>query len=343
MAKIAILHNSRGLHYVHRAWADSVNAIKIKDICPHTFNVPFLFRGLATLLNLFRIPPETDLLVCENGSNIITSMLWKKLNPHKKFVLIVSDPKLYYLSQRRDIISLFTRASLRSVDLFVTVSPLMASYIPENFKNICIVPTFRTPNFVSPHANIHSKNILFISRVCYEKGIDLLVAAFQKIQESFPDSKLYVVGQSDYIFGQGNLKKKIERKKLPGVIFTGWVPKLDDYLKNCSLYINLARIDPASVTVLEVMSCGIIPIISEGVGNKEIVKKISTDLVVRGPTAVPELVKKLWTSKELMERYSALAVAHSDDLTKANSIKLFRQAIQNLITQPAAASAKPSK
>ncbi len=332
MPNITLLHNPRGIHYVHAAWAKAVGASSVVDAHPHYLSLPIMVRFFTTIINLLKIPKSTDVLVCESGAYIFTGALWKLMGKNRKLVLVLADPKLHYLSKKINLIKRIYLWALEKFDLFVAVSPLMASYVPEGLKNrTAIVPTFKTDKLEKIKPDLKSKNIMFMARICKEKGVDLLVDAFAKLRQGFPESRLYVVGVSTFLFGQGNLRKHLEKKGIPGVIFTGRVPFVEEYMKKCSIYASMARIDPAPVSVLEAMSQGMVPVVSKGVGNSYVAARVADELVVEKPGDAVEIITKLWNAPELLEKYSADARKVAGEYNEAMSVKLFEQAMKRVL------------
>ena len=332
MKNIVLLHNPRGIHYVHNAWAKSIGAKGLVDAHPHYLSFPIIARFVTTIINLFKIPKGTDFLICESGAYVFTGAIWKLFNKGKKMALILADPKLHYLSKKGQLVRKIYGWALKKFDLLVAVSPLMASYVPDELKSrTAIVPTFKTDKLKNVKPGLQNKNIMFMARISEEKGVDLLADIFSNIKKKFPESKLYVVGVSTFLFGQGNLRKRLEKKGVPGVVFTGRVPFVEDYMEKCSIYASMARIDPAPVSVLEAMSQGLVPVVSKGVGNSYIVEMISKDLVVERPEDAVEVITSLWNSPQLLEQYSKRAIELSTLCDEKKSVALFRQAVDKLL------------
>ena len=172
---------------------------------------------------------------------------------------------------------------------------------------------------------------MFMARICREKGVDLLVDAFAKLRPQFPESKLYIVGVSAYLFGQGNIRKRLEKKRIPGAIFTGRVPAVEDYMEKCSIYASMARIDPAPVSVLEAMSQGLVPVVSRGVGNSYAVEELNKELVVDKPEDAVSVISRLWNSPALLKEYSNRARKIADKYNMQFSTELFLKAMSRII------------
>ncbi len=324
--EVTFLYNAP--HKVHAEWARSVNAFFVKDRVKENGiqNFSRLFKSLDTLK---KIPPGTEVLLCEGGSQIFSGALWKVFHPKKKLVLIVSDPKMYYLHKMNFIKKFFNILALRRFDLFIPTSPLMASLIPKGLKGerVIVYPFFERERFKGKGGNLKSHNIIFAARTCKEKGSDLLVDLFVDLKKEFEDTKLFFLGISSYIPGQGDLRKELEERRLKDVYFEGLVKDPELFMQNCSLYVSLARIEPAGVSILEAMYLGLVPVVSRGTGNSYIVKEIAEELVVADKEEARRLIKRLWTSPRLLKTYSQRGKKISKGYTKQGSVKLFGQAM----------------
>ena len=274
--KSVYLYNSnhRGFkgHPMHEAWARSINAEPILD--RDELQIQNISRFIKSFFTARKIPKDADLVLCEGASQIFSGYLWKRKNRNKKLALIVSDPKLFYLKNSNLLLKGIYMKALKEFDLFIPTSPLMESLIPKELKGkrMVVFPSFDN-RFSKYRCDLKNKNIVFTGRISWEKGSDVLVGAYLKIQEYFPESRLYMLGF-------GSLIQPLKKRKIKNIIFTGWSKRPEDYLKKSSIYMSLARIDPAGVAVLEAMSIGLVPVVSEGVGYNYVVKKISKELEI---------------------------------------------------------------
>ena len=325
--KSVFLYNSehRGYkgHPVHEEWAKNINAIFIND--RDKLQIPNISRPIKSFFTAKKIPNDVDLVLCEGASQIFSGAIWKVKNKDKKLALIVSDPKWFYLKTMNPKLKNIYMNALSKYDLFIPTSPLMNSLIPKELPGRrSIVFPFADPRFFKYKADLNSKNIVFTGRIGLEKGTDILLEAHLKIIQDFPESRLYVLGF-------GKLKDKLENKKIKNVIFPGWIDNPEKYLEKSSIYMSLARIDPAGVAVLEAMSSGLVPVVSRGVGNSYIVEKINKNLVVSDQSEVQKIIKKLWTDKKFLKNASQKSIIIAKQYNKEKSINLFKKTIYKFI------------
>ena len=318
-------------HPAHGLWADSINAQYIDDRVAE-YKLKNFSRIQKSLETIKKIPKDAEFVLCESASQLITGVIWKTFHKKKKLGLIVSDPKYYHMWKMLSFKKKLYLMMLKKVDIFICSSQLMKDYLPKESHDRAYVvpPAFNREKFEKIKCNINNKNIIFTARICLEKGVDHLVNVFLKVKEKYKESKLYLLGASSYIPGQGDLREQLENKKIKDIIFTGHVDTRP-YLKKCSLYVNLSWIEPASVSVLQAMSTGIVPIVNQNVGNKSYVAMINKELVVNNDEEAENMILKLWKNKKLLEKYSKKAIEASKLYPdERESIRLFKKAIEKL-------------
>jgi glycosyltransferase involved in cell wall biosynthesis len=181
---------------------------------------------------------------------------------------------------------------------------------------------------VAKQVKRNTKNIIFYGRISLDKGTDLLLDMFAKLVKDVPDCKLFISG-----FSLDDLEERLKRRGIKNIFFLGRLQdeELKKVLEKCPIYVNLARIDPASVAVLEVMRGGTIPVVSANVGNNYIVREISKSLVVRRPDEAAVLITRLLGHPELLRRYSLRAIRLAQKYDRQASVKLFKVIMGNFI------------
>lgn len=158
----------------------------------------------------------------------------------------------------------------------------------KEFKR-CGIPgkkIFTIPNGIELNNSIPSSNtlinefevykpyILFVGRLNFIKGPDLLLKAFSEISNEFPEYKLLIAGPDEGM--KKNLKKDIEKFKLDNrVLFLGFVNenrKIGLY-KNASTLIIPSRSEAMSMVVLEAAQYGLFSIYTNVCGLEFLTKK----------------------------------------------------------------------
>ncbi len=101
------------------------------------------------------------------------------------------------------------------------------------------------------------RSITFFGRIEYEKGVDVLISAFKKARERYPQCVLNIVGEGNW---EKNAQRLAKSLRLEGkVIFHGWkeLPDLQRIVRRSTLCVLPSRIESFGLTIVEAMSSGI--------------------------------------------------------------------------------------
>ena len=109
--------------------------------------------------------------------------------------------------------------------------------------------------------NQEKHSITFFGRVEYEKGVDVLISAFKKVSESYPQSVLNVIGEGNWEKNAQQLARSLGLEKK--IIFHGWkeLAALQDLVGKSVLCVLPSRVESFGLTIAEAMASGI-PVIS---------------------------------------------------------------------------------
>jgi len=234
----------------------------------------------------------------------------RAFNPKIKIVIRMSCEWLTQLEHN------MIEKRLREVDLIIGSSEYITNKIKYNF-----------PEFSSRTKTVYSgvdinhfivkkgkknkfKKILFVGRISPEKGLHVLLEAFNRVVEQCPSTRLEIVGPIiqlpfEYIvalcddFHISNLKKFYEGNSLIGyflylknqlilkkiannVTFTGRVPhtKIVNYYVNSDVLVNPSFSESFGMTLIEAMACQL-PVVATRIGGMtEIVENGKTGILV---------------------------------------------------------------
>jgi glycosyltransferase involved in cell wall biosynthesis len=141
--------------------------------------------------------------------------------------------------------------------------------------------------------------VLFVGRMTYQKGPDLLVEAAPDVLKDYPNAKFIFVGDGDM---KNHL---INRAHQLGVAhatrFTGFIPDEEkiNLLKSCDVVCVPSRNEPFGVVVLEAWAAGKPVIAIHGTGAGDIVWHDVTGLKVYGyPNSIAWGVKNIFSDFE---------------------------------------------
>lgn len=168
-----------------------------------------------------------------------------------------------------------------------------------------------------------SREILFIGRLVIEKGVQILMEAFSRLLNDYPNTKLTIAGSGPYM---PNLQQQAEDLGITtSVNFTGFVSEdvRNELLTRSQVAVFPSLYEPFGIVALEAMAAGVPVVASQTGGLAETIVDGETGLLASPGDAEalhqslarlfadPELAKKLTqNAREKIERdYSWEAVA----------------------------------
>lgn len=176
---------------------------------------------------------------------------------------------------------------------------------------------------------LDTKKFLFIGdyRPPYDhKGIEILIETFNLLPTNY---ELFVVGKNTE-----HLKNKV---KSDNIHIEGRVKDLGEYFRKCTYYIHTAKYETGPITVLEAMSAGLIPIVSNNCGHKDFVKKVSKKLILTSlePKKIAEQIIKISkTGSQGLCIYSKKAKKTINfEYSKENQTEKFKKSFYKLMKE----------
>jgi glycosyltransferase involved in cell wall biosynthesis len=282
-------------HAAHKALADSLGCIGIQSSRKGWASLPFIGRYIAATDVAKKLPDDIDLILTESiSTDLLAGTLYRAhRNRNTKLVALLTDPKIYELKDAPFFDKFLTYWSLKWATKLFVGSEMVFNLIPPEYKDKTrlFYPGIKNINKYTKLTAVHGHNFVFLGRLDEYKGTDILPKIFNNFRENIPDAKLYVAGrgQNEHLF------KAMAQKN----IF--YFSSVDDgtFMHEFgSIYISAARYEPSGVAILEAMAQGLVPIVSEGVGYKSIVREVEPKLVVSTEQAANEIAYKLATNKK---------------------------------------------
>lgn len=304
--KVTFLYPASGIspHPAHLTWAKSVGA-----------RVAETPMGLGFFdLNKIR---GSNLLLLESLYCAPFARRYKKKNPGCRVICIIADTSFW--SERLGVLrKMFYWRYLPLVDGFIAVSNRIKRDIQSHVNRPVVVVRPFLVNRFHPRRRGFAKKVLFVGNEAVEKGYGYLV----KSMKYLPDFELFLVG---------DCFKKI-RTKEPNVHVEGRVKSLEPYFEKCSIYAHPADFDPCPSVVWEAMYAGIIPIITNGVGQSELFKGDLRRLVLtkNDPKSIAGKITEIYSldgKKRLIEKCRRL----SGEYTKEKSVRCFKKSFSQLL------------
>jgi len=232
---------------------------------------------------------------------------------------------------------------LNKLDLIISCSEFVTKTISIRFPAIAdrckTVPMGLTPeNYFSegiPAASSSSKRLLCVGRISPEKGVHVLLEAFELIIRQLPDTTLTIVGpewispreditdlclEKNVIaslipFYQGSyllqLRQKLSRAAAERVTFTGLVAHRDvaSFYGRTDVYICPSLYESFGVSVVEAMAASL-PVVATKVGVvPELVSNRRNGLIVEinNPQAIADAVIELFKNTALRDSIACAA------------------------------------
>jgi len=231
---------------------------------------------------------------------------------------------------------------LGKLDLVISCSEYCTKSIRAMFPEIAsrckTVPMGVSPDaFFRSYQNSHADNLsprrlLFICRVSPEKGVHVLLDAFELILRQYPDATLTIVGpewiapreditdlclEKDVVASLApfykdsyllQLKQRLSLEAAKRVTFAGLVAHSDvpTYCGNADIYVSPSLYESFGVTIIEAMAAGL-PVVATRVGAvPELISDGQSGLLVEAASssAIADAVINLFTNARLRNSIS---------------------------------------
>lgn len=205
------------------------------------------------------------------------------------------------------------KASVFFPDKTIVVSQHLKRYLEAHYhKEVIYIPN--GVNIAEPLAakQIHEKwglcprdYLLFASRLVPEKECHTLIQAFQSLET---DKKLVIAGASwhsdDYV---AKLKEMAQGN--PRIIFTGWAEGeiLNELYSNAYLYCLPSTIEGLSLALLEAMSYGLCPLVSDIPENLDVIEDNGVSFKTGDVQDLARCLRGLIENSEKTQRMGAFA------------------------------------
>jgi glycogen(starch) synthase len=318
-------HNGR--LRIHRVWhkdypwlrKQPLSSLKLYPFFYHVLDRP-LGWGYGAYKHLQRLCKEKQIDIIEvaehNADGFIYTvakfMFGKHINA-PKFVIKLHIPMLYYyrLNQYRvtldiKILDTLERWTTYYADGITSPSRQMATIVSEMWrlhqKKITVLPHPVDESLFIPDIPIRRDDecILFVGRLEKQKGVDLLIEAFQTVRRKRPQAKLLLVG-GDRLFKKNGeicsykayLQQKLRDASLEvgaSIQFVGQVERehLPAYYQKGSVCIVPSEFESFSYVCVEAMACGRPIIANNSGGTAEIIEHGKNGLLI--PSGNPNIL-----------------------------------------------------
>jgi glycosyltransferase involved in cell wall biosynthesis len=342
-----------GPHSMHRTLVDSVQAeIGRADHWLRWIDRPRpKWQQYASwLLNGWAFPNRQryDLFVLEGFQMPPVFMKWmRRIRPDQKVICHHTGEQLYFLqtgfySKKTDWLM---RRIIKSYDAHICVGREQTRLLHEVLDGhpahvytvyLAHVSEAKRRHYAGVTPDLGSKRILFVGgiyggwRIQY-KGLDLVIEAFHRALERDPELLLTLIGVTPEVFTQLT-REHYPTRTIERIQVLTQASDLAPYFQSHALFLLPGRGDCFPTVVLEAMAAGMVPMVSEFTGNKEVVGEVSDHLVT--PIEVGAIADRIGWYFQLdaaeRETLSARSRQVASRFSEEAGVRNFRQALQQI-------------
>lgn len=166
------------------------------------------------------------------------------------------------------------------------------------------------------YSGIRKKKIVCVARLVEEKNIAMLIRAFGRIINIYPEYKLYLYGRGEL---ENNLKIEVKNLNIKDkVIFKGFSNNVHDEIKDATMFILPSNFEGISNAMIEAMAMGIPTICTDcpAFGAREFIKNGINGYLI-APKNEDELYKKILNiieNPKVQEKFSRNSYEIRDQL-----------------------------
>jgi len=216
---------------------------------------------------------------------------------------------------------------LKCLDRFVVLTEEDKINWPE-LDNVISIPnpiTFNT-DYVS---NLDCNHVLAVGRYAYQKGYDMLLAAWAIVEKKCPKWELFIYGQGD----RKPYEDMVAELRLNNCHLNGSVSDIQEKYLDSSLFVISSRFEGLSMSLLEAMSFGL-PVVSFACpcGFKDVISSgVNGVLVPEGNVELlAEKIVKMINNPKLRKEIGNNARIRSLDFKLEVLAKRWKQLFENL-------------
>ncbi len=229
-----------------------------------------LFRAVSSYLRFLIELPRMDILHVNMAAD--ASFYRKKIFIdtayffHKRILIHEhgGDFENFYYKKSNDKGRRMISKTLNKAQIFVALSKEWADFFaPIADKTKIMILENAVPLYDSAKTSYEDHSLLFLGRLCREKGIAELFEAVGAAAKEYPDIKLYLGG----VWEDNELKKQAD--KLGAYVeYLGWIDEKQKelYMEKASVFVLPSYFEGQPVSLLEAMSKGM-AVISTNVGG----------------------------------------------------------------------------
>tara|TARA_R110002049_G_scaffold294250_3_gene480787 strand:- start:956 stop:2038 length:1083 start_codon:yes stop_codon:yes gene_type:complete len=306
---IAYLHGRLGPHIMHGRLAKGINAVffkidEFKKWNEGHHNKAYLIYAWIYNAFAFKNPSKFDLFLVSGPHFSPIIMKLFRLKSTQKVFVHLGDETMYFLHIKwygklmQKLLSILLNqydGLLCEGQMAADLAKLNGINKPKIYTTYLGIPNERHLVLLNLKPELEANTFITIASGpsgwrTYYKGLDLMINAFGIAFQKNPTIKFTIAGDWDKDL-QIKLTKNLSKECTQAITFIGHTSEIDKHLSKASFYFHTARGDAFPTVVLEAMAAGLIPVVSEWTGSKEVVKIIDESLIVK--LDINDISKKL--------------------------------------------------
>ncbi|NPV51421.1 MAG: glycosyltransferase family 4 protein [Candidatus Methanofastidiosum sp.] len=177
-------------------------------------------------------------------------------------------------------------------------------------------------------SNTKEKKIVAVGRLVEQKNHAMLIRAFKKVHDNYPEYKLY-------IYGEGKLRdalvKQIKELGLTNAVFLpGNVSNIHEKIADAEMFVLSSNYEGLSNALLEAMMMGLPCISTDCAGSNEVIQNGENGILVRvgSEEELIEAIKLLISDYNIRSKISEGAVKSSTNFNADIIVKKWQEIIE---------------
>lgn len=265
-----------GGHWHHDKLGKLLSNDKYDFPTRHESWLSHLPKTLKRALNL----PDKDVYFNEGHASKVMALAFKKIigkitGDDFKHIVRAND-RFFSFDEFPWYERIVLKLLSRYIDGVIAISDMLVDDVKKNTDLPVkkVNTALRDDSFLNVDPDIESKNLLSIGTDYPRKGNDILLDIHRSLKSDGWDGRTFVLGDKSIV------PQHLIETESHSLIYTGWVDDISEYFSRACFYIHPSRYDAAACSVLEAMAAGLIPLVSENTGNKELVRQVDRGLVL---------------------------------------------------------------
>ena len=269
------------------------------------------------------------------GTKLIVQYMgdYHRLDPNDELVGEYGKPRKSGGMFKKLLMKAALRISLSAADAVRVLNRDQERFIRDQWPN---KPVFRFPSFVATNyfsslVTYQGDYVLAVGYPFHRKGFDVLVQAFLKIADEYPNMSLRILGYAPAVELDSYRKLAGGHPRIE-FIKAGWIEDVGELMRGCYGFVHAARSEAMGRVLLEAMACRK-PVVSTKTNG-------GLDYVVDGETGIlceiddveglASAMNKLLTSPKLAEQMGNAGFEH---LQKKFSEERFSESFISMVEQ----------